>query len=91
MFRCYDSQSYNGRKFDNSSFWREIQKNCIGDLYVEKKIQVKKERKLYVFLPTLEEAREKWNEMQEYDYNYGEEDDDEWEVDDGYALSSDEE
>ena len=91
LFRCYDSQSYNGRKFDNSSFWREIQKNCIGDLYVEKKIQVKKERKLYVFLPTLEEAREKWNEMQEYDYNYGEEDDDEWEVDDGYALSSDEE
>ena len=91
LFRCYDSQSYNGRKFDNSSFWREIQKNCIGDLYVEKKIQFKKERKLYVFLPTLEEAREKWNEMQEYDYNYGEEDDDEWEVDDGYALSSDEE
>lgn len=91
LFRCYDNQSYNGRKFDNSSFWREIQKNCIGDLYVEKKIQVKKERKLYVFLPTLEEAREKWNEFQEYDYNYGEEDDDEWEVDDGYALSSDEE
>jgi len=91
LFRCYDNQSYNGRKFDNSSFWREIQKNCIGDLYDEKKIQVKGERKLYVFLPTIEEARKRWNEMQEYDYNYGEEDDDEWAVDDGYALSSDDE
>ena len=82
IFRCYDSQSYNGRKFDNSSFWREIEKNdgCLGDLYQEKRIQVKKERKIYVFLPTLEEAREKWNEIQEYEYNYGEEDDDEWEV-----------
>ncbi len=88
LFKCYDSQHYNGRKFDNSSFWREIQKTCLADLYFEKKIQVNKERKLYIILPTLEEAREKWNEVQEYDYNYGEEDDDEWVVDDG---SSDDE
>ena len=90
LFKCYNEQSYNGRKFDNSSFWREIQKNCIGDLYDEKKIQVKKERKLYVFIPTLEEARKKWNEVQEYDYKYGEEEDDEWELDDGCMISDDE-
>ena len=94
LFKCYDKQSYNSRKFDNSSFWREIEKKdgCLGDLYVDKRIQVKKQRKIFVFLPTLEEAREKWNEIQEYQYNYGNEDEeDEWAVDDGYDYSSDDE
>jgi hypothetical protein len=87
IFKCYDKQNYNGRKFDNSSFWREIEKNegCLGDLYVENRIQVRKQRKMYVFLPSLEEARNKWNEVQEYDYNYEEQDEDEWEIDDGYS------
>ena len=93
LFKCYDRQSYNGRKFDNSSFWREIEKKdgCLGDLYVDKRIQIKKQRKIFVFLPTLEEAREKWNEIQEYEYDYGNEDEeDEWAVDDGYDFSDDE-
>ena len=88
LFKCYDKQSYNGRKFDNSSFWREIQKNCMGDLYEEKKLQIKKERKIYVFLPTLQEARDRWDELQEYDYKYGEVEDDEWELDDGCDICS---
>jgi hypothetical protein len=94
LFKCYEKQSYNGRKFDNSSFWREIEKKdgCLGDLYVDKRIQIKKQRKIFVFLPTLEEARQKWNEIQEYDYDYGNEDEeDEWAVDDGYDMSSDDE
>jgi len=82
LFKCYDKQTYNSRKFDNSSFWREIEKNCMKELYDEKRIQIKGERKMHVFLPTLEEARKKWNELQEYEYNYNEDDDDEWEVDD---------
>lgn len=85
LFKCYDKQSYDGRKFMNSAFWREIQKNCMGNLYVEQKLQLKKERKIYVFLPSLEEARKKWNEVQEYEYDYGNEDCDEW------AIDSDEE
>jgi len=95
IFKCYDRQTYNGRKFDNSSFWREIEKNdgCLGDLYEEKRIQVKKERKMFVFLPSIEDARKKWNEIQEYDYEYGEDEEEEWEIDDGYGSSdsSDEE
>ena len=92
IFKCYDRQTYNGRKFDNSSFWREIEKNdgCLGDLYEEKRIQVRKERKMFVFLPSLEDARKKWNEIQEYDYEYGEDEEDEWEVDDGYCSSDEE-
>ena len=94
LFKCYEKQSYNGRKFDNSSFWREIEKKdgCLGDLYVDKRIQVKKQRKIFVFLPTLEEAREKWNEIQEYDYEYGNEDEeDEWGVVGEYDTDSDDE
>ena len=91
LFKCYERQSYNGRKFDNSSFWREIEKmdGCLGDLYEDKRIQIKGQRKIFVFLPTLEEARKKWDEVQEYEYNYGKEDEDEWEVDDGYDYDSD--
>ena len=85
LFDCYDRRSYDGRKFMNSAFWREIQKNCLGDLYVENKLQIKKERKIYVFLPSLEEARERWNEMQEFEYDYDDDDENEWEVDDGYS------
>jgi len=40
---------------------------------------------MHVFLPSLEEARKKWDELQEYEYNYGEEDEDEWEIDEGYS------
>jgi len=85
LFDCYDRKSYDGRKFMNSAFWREIQKNCLGDLYVENKLQIKKERKIYVFLPSLDEARERWNEMQEFEYDYDDDDENEWEVDDGYS------
>ena len=95
LFNCYDSKSYDGRKFMNSAFWRELQKSCMGNLYVENKLQIKKERKIYVFLPSLEEARKKWNEMQEYDYDYDVDDENEWEVDedcsdDECELSDDE-
>jgi len=82
IFKCYDNQSYDGRKFMNSAFWREIQKNCMGDLYVEKKKQLNNERKRYLVLPSLEDARRKWNEFQEYTYEYGDDDNDEWEIDD---------
>jgi len=81
LFKCYDKQTYDGRKFMNSAFWREILKNCMGDLYVETRIQVQKERKIFIFLPTLEEARKKWNEMQEFEYDYGGEEEDEWVID----------
>lgn len=82
IYKVYDSKTYNNRKFDNSSFWRELKKNCIGDLFLEKRIPVGNERKYHLFLPTLEEARNKWYDLQQYDYAYGENDDDEWIVDD---------
>ena len=53
-------------------------------LYIEKKIQKKKSRRIYMVLPTLEEAQKKWNVMQEFEYKYDNEDEDElvWDSDD---------
>lgn len=91
LFNCYDKQTYNSRKFDNSSFWREMEKHCICDLYKENRIQINKQRKIFVFLPSLEDARKKWNEKQQYDYNYDVDEEDEWDVDDCDIDSSDDE
>ena len=72
LFKVYESKSYDGRKFSNATFWKEIQKNCLGKkLYVENKIQRKNQRKIFIFLPDLEEARQTWYQFQEYDYKYG--------------------
>ena len=67
----------------SSAFWSELKQNCLGDLYKEirpknKDKDYKTERPSFLVLPTLEEAREKWNEIQQFDYNW-EEEDDEWE------------
>jgi hypothetical protein len=91
LFSCYDKQTYNSRKFDNSSFWREMEKHCICDLYQENRIQINKQRRMFIFLPSLEDARKKWNEKQQYDYNYDVDEEDEWDVDDCDIDSSDDE
>ena len=70
IFNCYESFSYDNRKFMNSAFWREIQKNCLDNLYDERRIQINNSRERFIFLPSLEEAREKWNELQEFKYDY---------------------
>ena len=91
LFNCYDKQTYNSRKFDNSSFWREMEKHCICDLYQENRIQINKQRRMFIFLPSLEDARKKWNEKQQYDYNYDVDEEDEWDIDDCDIDSSDDE
>ena len=75
----YDSYShYNSdtRKFQNNRFFDDLRNNCLGDLYQEKKIQINGNRRIFWIPPTLKEAREKWNELQSYDYVYEDEDDD---------------
>jgi hypothetical protein len=86
IFKCYDSKNYDGRKFCNNTFWKEIQKNCLGKkLYREEKIQRKKQRRIYVFLPSLEDARQAWYDYQEYDYGYGNNNN----IEDEYDFSDD--
>ena len=78
----YMSVNSDTRKFQDNRFYDDIRNDCLADLYNERKIQKKKERRIYVILPSLEDARKKWNELQEYDYQYENEDDDEFMFDD---------
>ena len=94
IFECYNQTQSDNRKFSKEAFYRELKKNCLregDDLLVEKKLQIKKTRKPYLFLPSIEKAREEWYFHQEYDYQYGNDDDDDWVVDDYGFESSDEE
>ena len=87
IFNVYNSHSADARKFSNSAFYRELQKNCLEKLYNEIRVQKKKERRIYVLLPDIDVAREKWNELQEFDYDYDDDADPEFWILDGCDIS----
>jgi hypothetical protein len=94
LFECYNQAPSDNKKFSKESFYRDLKKNCIREdtnLLQDKKLQIKKQRKPYLFLPCIEDARKEWYDQQEYDYEYDLEEDDEWVVDDCDLDSDDEE
>lgn len=88
IFECYNSTSSDNRKFGNEAFFKEFKLNCLKDIYMERRVQIKKERRVFVVLPTLDKARENWNKVQEFKYIYGDVDDD-WDIE-GEYFSDDE-
>ena len=93
IFSVYDTHKSINKKFDNPSFYRDFQKDCLGSLYEEKKLQIKKQRRIFILLPSLEDARKEWNKKQQYDYQYeNEEEVEEWVLDnaENYDMSDDE-
>mgnify|MGYP000680898466 FL=1 len=75
FFKIYEKEGSEARKLTDNSFYRELKKNCLDDLYDEIRPRVKSgSRPTYIILPAIEDARAKWNELQEYNYTY---DDDE--------------
>ena len=84
IYERYKMTETEKRGFNSvSAFYRELKQNCLGDLYKEirpknKDKDYKAERPAFLVLPSLEEARAKWNELQDYDYEWFDEDD-EWE------------
>jgi len=84
IYERYKMTETEKRGFNSvSAFYRELKQNCLGDLYKEirpknKNKEYKTERPSFLVLPSLEEARAKWNQLQEYDYEWAD-DDDEWE------------
>jgi hypothetical protein len=84
IYERYKMTETEKRGFNSvSAFYRELKQNCLGDLYKEirpknKDKDYKADRPAFLVLPSLEEARAKWNELQEYDYEWFDEDDD-WE------------
>ena len=90
IFSVYNSHSSDARKFSKSAFYRDLIKHCLGDdNWNEIRIQKNKSRQPYIIVPELDKCREIWNEQQEYDYDYGGEDN-EWEEID-CLIDSDEE
>ena len=74
IYGAYESQFADGRKVSESAFYKELLKFL--DLE-EIRITDNGQRRRVFGVPTLEEARLRWNEEQEYDYEYDE--GDEWE------------
>ena len=76
FFKIYEKEGSDARKFASNSFYRDLRKNCLGELYEEIRPRVKSgSRPTYIILPDLADAREKWNELQEYNYTYDDDDD----------------
>ena len=90
IHEVYMSVNSDTRKFQSNRFWDDIQNVCLDKIYVEKKIQKKHNRRIYLVLPSLEEARKKWNEVQEYNYIYEEDDDDDLVWDENDSDTDDE-
>ena len=73
FYKFYESWKCDKRKFSDNTFFRDIRQNCLDDLYREIRPLVKGggTRPTYIVLPPLEECRAKWNDKQEYVYDYG--------------------
>ncbi len=94
FFECYNQAPSDNKKFSKESFYRDLKKNCIREdekLLQDKKLQIKKQRKPYLFLPSIEDARREWYNHQEYEYDYDKDEDDDWVVDCGYSSDEDDE
>tara|TARA_Y100001972_G_scaffold128687_1_gene191022 strand:- start:9082 stop:11844 length:2763 start_codon:yes stop_codon:yes gene_type:complete len=92
LYEVYMSINSDTRKFQDNRFYADIKKYCLDDLFKDKQIQLKKNRRIFMILPSLDEARKKWNHLQQYEYKYDvEEDDDGIVFDDGadYCYDSD--
>ena len=93
IFSVYNSYGADARKFSSEAFYRELSGNCLDELYKDIRVQKQNSRKWYVILPSIQDARDKWNQMEEYEYGYGEADE-EWVLDeesDTEAVLSDDE
>ena len=75
--------------FGLSAFYRDFYKHCL-ESQPEQKIQKNGTRRFYLLLPDINIAREKWNELQEFNYEYNDDDADEWEIDNDCDISDDE-
>tara|TARA_R110001632_G_scaffold46671_4_gene118505 strand:- start:1086 stop:3656 length:2571 start_codon:yes stop_codon:yes gene_type:complete len=73
-------ENCNGYKLDKSHFWINYKKHCVDKLMVE--AQLKDDdciKKRYIIINDIDAYRNKFNELQEYEYEYSVEDFSEWE------------
>ena len=69
LFSNY-SENVGGYVSDPTHFHIDMNRFCLGDLIIEKKIQIHGVRKRYYIMPDIAEAQKRFNELQDYDYEY---------------------
>ena len=73
---------YSNTELDNlediAKSYRELKLNCLTDVYKEIRPCIKKfdNRSRFMILPSLEDTREHWNDIQDYKYDWGDDKDD---------------
>ena len=71
LYDNYIEQTQAQHKSSANHFYKDLGKSCLGDLLVEKKLQSSSGRRnRYIVLPTLEKAQQKFNELQQYEYDW---------------------
>ena len=78
LYNCYNKSYTGGHKFHHDAFYRELKLNCLTDVYKEIRPCIKKfdNRSRFMILPSLEDTREHWNDIQDYKYDWGDDKDD---------------
>jgi len=72
-------ENCNGYKLDKAHFWINYKKFCVGELMKEAQFSDGGAKKRYIMICDIEEYRKKFNELQEYEYEYVTDDFSEWE------------
>tara|TARA_R110000824_G_scaffold387325_1_gene582568 strand:+ start:1483 stop:4167 length:2685 start_codon:yes stop_codon:yes gene_type:complete len=70
LYNNYLEQTQTGHKSSANYFYKDLAKFCLGDLYIEKKLQSVNARNRYIILPKLDNAQEQFNKLQQYEYNW---------------------
>lgn len=78
MYNNYE-ENCNGYKLDKSHFWINFKKFCIDDLYKEAQFKDKGNMKRYIMINDIKKYQNKFNELQDYQYEYSVNEFDDWE------------
>jgi len=72
-------ENCNGYKLDKAHFWINYKKFCVGELMKEAQFSDGGAKKRYIMISEIADYREKFNQLQEYEYEYNTDDFSEWE------------
>ena len=71
LYENYLENTQAQHKSSANHFYKDLGKFCLDNLLVEKKLNSEDGRRSrYIILPPLEKAQEKFNQLQQYNYNY---------------------
>ena len=78
MYNNYE-ENCNGYKLDKSHFWINFKKFCVEDLYKEAQFKDNGNMKRYMMINDIKIYQNKFNELQDYEYEYSVNEFEDWE------------